>query len=74
MYLNGRISKILRHSYIFDWLIFLKDILEFDFATHPLQSVKISEKNTYAPQSYGRLIPRFSLPRHVFEWIKFLEY
>ena len=37
MYLNGRISRILRHSYLFDWLIFFKDILEFDFATHPLQ-------------------------------------
>ena len=60
MYLNGRFSRILRHSYRFDWLIFFTDILEFDFATHPLQSLKISEKNTYAPQSYQILIPRFS--------------
>ena len=32
--------------------MFFKDILEFDFATHPLQSVKISEENPYDPQSY----------------------
>ena len=46
MYLNGRISRIQRHSYIFDWLIFFKDTLEFDFANNPLQTLKISEKNT----------------------------
>ena len=50
MYSNGRISRMLRHSYLFDWLIFFKDISEFDFATHPLQSLKISEKNTYPPK------------------------
>jgi len=72
-----QISSILRPSYLWDSLVFNKDISACDFTAFSPQTRKISEENTYVPQNYGSLIPRsptFALARHVFECIKFLEY
>ena len=75
-FINTRIFRTLRHEYLSDSLLFFDEILEFNSIWHPLQTLQVSEKNSYNPQSYGRLngIFNFDLACHVFICIERLRF
>jgi len=69
-----RIFWRLRHSYLLDSLTFFHKILEFNSTWHPLQTMRVSEKNRMTPKVIKGWMIFSSLSCQEFKCIKRLRF